>query len=126
MKHSIWCYIFGHEGYGHYKRSGYNKRNMKTSPNQQSEEIVAKTSEVLDKFTQLPQKDKDTFLNWLTQKLTAQQEAFRDEAREVLDAKIVEAKTRKRMTAFQDTLFNYEVNVLSDIANKLLNKPEGK
>jgi len=87
---------------------------------------VAKTSEVLDKFTQLPQKDKDTFLNWLTQKLTAQQEAFRDEAREVLDAKIVEAKTRKRMTAFQDTLFNYEVNVLSDIANKLLNKPEGK
>lgn len=34
---------------------------------------------------------------------------------EEIDEKIHEYKTRNRMTSFQDTLFNYVVNVLDDI-----------
>lgn len=54
----------------------------------------------------------------LKEELNSYIEGKKEERNRILklcDEKTETAKTRKRLTPFQDTLFNYEVNVLSDL-----------
>lgn len=52
---------------------------------------------------------------FITKALEDERESFK----KLVEEKIQTAKARKRMTPFQDTLFNYEVNVLTDLLDSL-------
>jgi len=61
----------------------------------------------------------EPFLNYITNLLSTQKAKDRAGVREMVEEKIHIAKTRVRMTPFQDTLFNYEVNVLSGLLDNM-------
>ncbi len=90
---------------------------------QMQEKAREKIEELVQWETPEHENDVKTFINtFIASAVRAGYEARDIEVREEVERRIDIAKTRKRMTPFQDTLFNYEVNALTDLLTHLNSK----